>query len=248
MKLFPAIDLKKGQCVRLLKGKMDKATIYNDDASKQALHFINLGCDYIHVVDLDGAFAGEPCNIDAVKKIIATIKNKAEVQLGGGIRDLKTITMWIDLGVSRIILGTAALKNPSLVVEACRLFPQRIVVGVDAVNDMVAVEGWAESSKITSYDLASKFEDAGVAAIVYTDINRDGTLEGANIESTIKFAEKISIPVIVSGGVASLEDIKKCQEQAQKMTKNKIEGIITGRAIYDGKLDIKEALKVLAGK
>lgn len=239
MILFPAIDLKDGQCVRLVHGLMDKATVFNDDPAAQARAFERAGFEYLHIVDLNGAFAGKPVNASAVEKILAAIAIPA--QLGGGIRDLATIEMWLTKGIRRVIIGTAAVKNPALVIEACRKFPGRIAVGLDAKGGHVATEGWADVSDLTVLDMARRFEDAGVAAIIYTDIDRDGALEGLNIKATVALANAISIPVIASGGLSSIDDVKKLLAAD---TKN-IEGAISGRALYDGRLDPKEVLALL---
>lgn len=239
MILFPAIDLKDGQCVRLVRGLMDEATVFNDDPAAQARAFEAAGFGYLHLVDLNGAFAGHPVNAAAVEAILKAIR--IPVQLGGGIRDLATIEMWLAKGVRRVIIGTAAVKTPSLVVEACRKFPGRVAVGLDAKGGRVATEGWAEVSDLTVLDMARRFEDAGVAAIVYTDIDRDGVLEGLNIAATVALAEAISTPVIASGGLSSIADIRALIATNCK----NLEGAISGRALYDGRLDPKEALALL---
>lgn len=239
MILFPAIDLKDGQCVRLVHGLMDRATVFNDDPAAQARAFEDAGFGYIHLVDLNGAFEGRPVNADAVENILDAIKVPA--QLGGGIRDLATIEMWLTKGIARVIIGTAAVKNPDLVIEACKKFPGRIAVGLDAKGGRVATEGWADVSDLTVLDMARRFEDAGVAAIIYTDIDRDGAMQGLNIEATVKLANEISIPVIASGGLSSIEDLKKLIDANCPG----IEGVISGRALYDGRLDPKEALALL---
>lgn len=242
MILFPAIDLKDGACVRLLKGEMDKATVFNTSPADQARAFVDAGCQWLHVVDLNGAFAGRPVNAEAVESILSvTGPANVPVQLGGGIRDRATIDMWLEKGVNRVILGTVALRHPELVKEACKAHPGHIAVGIDARNGLVAVEGWAETSEITAIDLALKFEDAGVAAIIYTDIDRDGVLTGPNVEATAALAERISTPVIVSGGVSSLDDLKTVKARAA----SGICGVISGRAVYDGRIDLGEALAVL---
>lgn len=242
MILFPAIDLKDGACVRLLRGEMDKATVFGTDPGAQARTFADAGCAWIHVVDLNGAFAGRPVNAAAVEAILAAVD--VPVQLGGGIRDLATVGMWLDKGVRRVILGTVALRDPDLVKEACRLHPGRIAVGIDARGGYVAVEGWAETSSITALDLALKFEDAGVAAIIYTDIERDGALAGPNVEATAALARRIRTPVIASGGVSSLDDLRALKAVAD----SGIAGVISGRALYDGRIDLREALRVLEGQ
>lgn len=240
MILYPAIDLKDGACVRLVRGEMDAATVFNTDPAAQARSFTAAGCQWIHVVDLNGAFAGKPVNADAVSSIVAAAK--VPVQLGGGIRDMATIEQWLQRGVARVILGTVALRNPALVKEACKQFPGKVAVGIDARGGYVAVEGWAETSQVTALDLALKFEDAGVAAIIYTDIDRDGALGGPNVEATAALAEAIGTPVIASGGVASLDDLKALKARAS----SGISGVISGRALYDGRIDLAEALAVLA--
>lgn len=241
MILFPAIDLKEGACVRLKLGLMDQATVFNTDPGAQAKSFVDAGAEWIHVVDLDGAFAGKPVNGPAVDAILANAN--VPVQLGGGIRDMATIEGWLKRGVSRVILGTAALKNPQLVLDACRAFPGRVAVGIDAKGGRVAVEGWAETSDLGVLDLAMRFEDAGVAAIIYTDIDRDGVLAGPNVEATAALARAIKIPVIASGGVSSLDDLKRLKEEEE----SGIAGVISGRAIYDGRIDLAEALALLRG-
>ena len=242
MILFPAIDLKEGECVRLIHGDMDQATIFNTDPAAQAEDFEAQGFEYLHVVDLDGAFAGKPMNADAVKNILARVK--MPVQLGGGIRDLRTIEGWLGQGVARVIIGTAAVKDPGLVREAARLFPNRIAVGIDARDGMVAVDGWAKTAHVTALDLGRSFEDAGVCAIIYTDIARDGVLKGLNIEATLELANAVNIPVIASGGLASLEDIRRLLEEDCA----RLAGAITGRALYDGRIDPAEALALIASK
>ncbi|WP_350335758.1 1-(5-phosphoribosyl)-5-[(5-phosphoribosylamino)methylideneamino]imidazole-4-carboxamide isomerase [Coralliovum pocilloporae] len=239
MILFPAIDLKDGQCVRLKLGDMDQATVFNDNPGAQAKAFQDQGFEWLHVVDLNGAFAGESVNGAAVEAILASTTNP--VQLGGGIRDLAGIETWLEKGIRRVILGTVAVRDPDLVREACRLFPGRVAVGIDAKGGNVAVEGWAETSELTAIDLAKQFEDAGVAAIIYTDIDRDGILKGLNIPSTLALAEAVSIPVIASGGLASIDDIKRLLEPDCA----KLEGAISGRALYDGRLDPKETMDLI---
>ena len=239
MILFPAIDLKDGACVRLKLGDMNEATVFNADPAAQARAFEAEGFEYLHVVDLNGAFAGRPVNGAAVEAILASVK--MPVQLGGGIRDLAGIETWLAKGIRRVILGTIALRDPDLVREACRAHPGRIVVGIDARGGRVAVEGWAETSELTTIELARRFEDAGVAAIVYTDIDRDGVLKGLNIESTLALARAVQIPVIASGGLASLDDVRRLLEPDCRI----LEGAISGRALYDGRLDAKEALKLI---
>jgi phosphoribosylformimino-5-aminoimidazole carboxamide ribotide isomerase len=238
--LFPAIDLKDGRCVRLIKGDMNQATVFNDSPANQAQQFTAAGCQWIHVVDLNGAFAGAPVNADAVKAILKAVS--APVQLGGGIRDMKTVAAWIDAGVSRVILGTAAVKNPTLVHEACKAYPGRVAVGIDARGGRVATEGWADTGELTVIDLARRFVDAGVAAIIHTDIDRDGILAGPNVAASAELARAVPIPVIVSGGVSSLDDLKAVKAQAA----SGIAGVISGRAIYDGRIDLAEAIRLLA--
>ncbi|MGE5539779.1 MAG: 1-(5-phosphoribosyl)-5-[(5-phosphoribosylamino)methylideneamino]imidazole-4-carboxamide isomerase [Gemmatimonas sp.] len=240
MILFPAIDLKDGQCVRLFKGDMDKATVYNTDPAAQAKAFESTGFEWLHLVDLNGAVEGKPVNDAAVTNILKSVA--IPVQLGGGIRDIATIATWLKKGVKRVILGTVALNNPPLVKEACKQFPGRIVVGIDARDGLVAVEGWAKTSEVKALDLALKFEDSGVAAIIYTDINRDGTSGGLNVESTVDLAYALTTPVIASGGVSSLADLEELKREAGAG----IEGVICGRALYDGRIEAKAALKLLA--
>jgi phosphoribosylformimino-5-aminoimidazole carboxamide ribotide isomerase len=237
--LYPAIDLKDGQCVRLVRGEMSRATVFNDDPAAQARRFVAAGCRQLHVVDLDGAFAGKPMNAAAVAAIIAVAG--VPVQLGGGIRDRATIDGWLAKGVARVILGTAALTDPDLVREACRAHPGRIVVGIDARGGRVAVEGWAKASARDALDLALAFEDAGVDAIVYTDIDRDGALTGVNVEATAALARALSTPVIASGGVASLDDLSALKAHEA----DGIAGVICGRALYDGRIDLATALRVV---
>lgn len=238
--LFPAIDLKEGRCVRLVRGDMNQATIFNDDPAAQALDFQEQGFSWLHVVDLDGAFAGKPVNAQAVEEIVWATKNP--VQLGGGIRDLATVESWLTRGVRRVIIGTAAVRDPDFVKEAARKFPGRVAVGIDARDGMVAVEGWAETSTLHAHDLARRFEDAGVAAIIFTDIDRDGVLKGVNWPATIALANATKIPVIASGGLASLDDIRALVAPDAR----KLEGAITGRALYDGRIDPAEALALIA--
>ena len=239
MILFPAIDLKNGEAVRLKQGDMARATVFNRDPAAQAASFESQGFEYLHVVDLDGAFAGKPMNADAVERILAAVT--IPVQLGGGIRDRATIDGWLGKGVARVIIGTAAVRDPALVKDAARAYPGRVAVGLDARDGKVAVEGWAKSSELSALDIARRFEDAGVAAIVYTDVKRDGMLEGLNLGATIALAERISIPVIASGGLASLDDVRALlKPRAQRL-----EGAIVGRALYDGRLDVAEALRLI---
>lgn len=239
MILFPAIDLKDGQCVRLKLGDMDQATVYNPDPAAQAKAFEEQGFSWLHVVDLDGAFAGQSRNGAAVEAILRATRNP--VQLGGGIRTLEHIEAWLERGLARVILGTVAVRDPDLVKRACRLFPGRVAVGIDARGGKVAVEGWAEASTLGAVELARKFEGAGVAAIIYTDIDRDGVLAGINWEATIALADSVSIPVIASGGLASLADIRRLTMPDAA----KLEGAISGRALYDGRIDPAEALAIL---
>jgi phosphoribosylformimino-5-aminoimidazole carboxamide ribotide isomerase len=239
MILFPAIDLKDGQCVRLKLGDMAQATVYNPDPAAQAKAFEDQGFEWLHVVDLNGAFAGESVNGAAVEAILAATKNP--VQLGGGIRTLGHIETWLAKGLARVILGTVAVRDPELVREACRLFPGKIAVGIDAKGGKVAVEGWAEESELGVIELAKRFEGAGVAAIIYTDIDRDGVLAGINWDSTLELARSVSIPVIASGGLASLDDIRRLAQPDAAI----LEGAISGRALYDGRIDPAEALRIL---
>jgi phosphoribosylformimino-5-aminoimidazole carboxamide ribotide isomerase len=241
MILFPAIDLKEGLAVRLEQGDMARATVFHRDPAAQAHAFEAQGFRYLHIVDLDGAFAGKPVNAAAVERILETIA--IPVQLGGGVRDMKTIEAWLAKGVTRVIIGTAAVRNPALVREGAKRYPGRVAVGLDARDGKVAVEGWAETSELTALDIARRFEDAGVAAIIYTDISRDGLLKGLNLEATVALADAVSIPVIASGGLASLDDIKALLEPRAA----KLEGAIAGRALYDGRLDPAKALELIRG-
>ena len=241
MILFPAIDLKNGEAVRLQQGDMARATVFNRDPAAQAALFAQQGFEYLHIVDLDGAFAGKPMNAAAVERILAAVK--IPVQLGGGIRDRATIEGWLGKGVTRVIIGTAAVRNPALVKEAARAFPRRVAVGLDARDGKVAVEGWAETSELSALDIARRFEDAGVAAIIYTDVARDGMLKGLNLDATVALAQAVSIPVIASGGFASLDDVRALLAARAE----KLEGAIVGRALYDGRLDAAEALALLKG-
>lgn len=242
MILFPAIDLKDGQCVRLKLGDMDQATVYSTDPGAQAKSFEDQGFEWLHVVDLNGAFEGRSMNGAAVDAILAATKNP--VQLGGGIRTLAHIENWLRKGLARVILGTVAVKDPGLVKEACRLFPGKVAVGIDARGGKVAVEGWAKASRLEAVELARKFEGAGVAAIIYTDIDRDGVLTGINWEATIDLADAVSIPVIASGGLASIADIVRMTMPDA----GKLQGAISGRALYDGRIDPAEALAILKSK
>lgn len=239
MILYPAIDLKNGQCVRLLRGDMDKATVFNKDPAAQAQAFEAQGFERIHLVDLDGAIEGAAVNADAVKSILAATKLPA--QLGGGIRDMAAIERWLEAGVARVILGTAALTDPALVISACRAYPGRIAVGIDARGGMVAVKGWTETSRMSAMELALRFEDAGVAAIVFTDIDRDGAMGGVNVDATVDLAFALSTPVIASGGVSSIDDLIALKAEAHAG----IEGVIVGRALYDGSVEPKAALAAL---
>ncbi|WP_417677449.1 1-(5-phosphoribosyl)-5-[(5-phosphoribosylamino)methylideneamino]imidazole-4-carboxamide isomerase [Pseudodonghicola sp.] len=241
MILYPAIDLKDGQAVRLLRGEMEKATVFNDDPAAQARAFVEAGCDWLHLVDLNGAFAGEPVNAAAVEAILAACPG-TPAQLGGGIRDMATIEAWISKGLARVILGTVAVENPDLVREAARAFPGKVAVGIDARGGMVATKGWAEETNVDATDLARSFEDAGVAAIIYTDINRDGAMQGPNVEATAALARAVSIPVIASGGVSSIADLIALRDCGAALN-----GAISGRALYDGAIDLKEALATLKG-
>jgi len=240
MILYPAIDLKDGRCVRLKRGEMAQATVFNDDPAAQARAFAAQGFSWLHIVDLNGAFAGRPVNGPAVEAILGAVS--IPVQLGGGIRDLATIEMWLGKGVRRVILGTVAVKNPPLVREACQKYPGRIVVGIDSRGGRVAVEGWAETSELDAIELARRLEDVGVAAIVYTDIDRDGVLQGLNLPATAELARATSIPVIASGGLAGMEDVRALLRPEYAM----LEGAIAGRALYDGRIEAREALALLS--
>jgi phosphoribosylformimino-5-aminoimidazole carboxamide ribotide isomerase len=241
MILFPAIDLKDGQCVRLKLGDMDQATVFSDDPAAQALSFEAQGFEWLHLVDLNGAFTGMPVNKAAVEAILRAVR--LPVQLGGGIRSLAQIETWLNQGIRRVILGTVALRDPALVREACRTFPGQIAVGIDAKGGRVAVEGWAETSDLTAIDLAKRFADVGVSAIIFTDIDRDGVLKGLNIDSTLELSRTVPIPVIASGGLASMDDIHRLLQPDCRM----LEGAISGRALYDGRIDVAEALRLLRG-
>jgi phosphoribosylformimino-5-aminoimidazole carboxamide ribotide isomerase len=238
--LFPAIDLKNGQCVRLKQGDMDQATVFNDDPAAQGAAFEAQGFQWLHVVDLDGAFAGKPMNAAAVEAILTRVA--FPVQLGGGIRDMKTVEGWLSKGIARVIIGTAAVRDPGFVREAAKAFPGQVAVGIDARDGFVAVEGWAETSTLAAADLGRRFEDAGVAAIVYTDIARDGMLQGINWDGTIGLAQALTIPVIASGGLASMADVERLMAPDAAI----LEGAITGRALYDGRIDPGAALERLA--
>ncbi len=239
MILFPAIDLKNGEAVRLEQGDMARATVFNRDPTAQASVFERQGFEYLHIVDLDGAFAGKPMNAAAVERILAAVK--IPVQLGGGIRDRAGIEGWLAKGVNRVIIGTAAVRDPALVKEAAKKFPGRVAVGLDARDGKLAVEGWAETSRLSALDIARRFEDAGVAAIIYTDVARDGMLKGLNLDATIALADAVSIPVIASGGLASIDDVRALLEPRAK----KLSGAIVGRALYDGRLDVVQALALI---
>jgi phosphoribosylformimino-5-aminoimidazole carboxamide ribotide isomerase len=244
MLIIPAIDLKDGQCVRLEQGRMESATVFSSEPGKAARQWCDKGAKRLHVVDLNGAVAGKPRNEAAVKEIIAAVDPDVPVQLGGGIRDLETIERYLDDGVSYVILGTAAVKNPGFLHEACDAFPGHIMVGLDAKDGKVATDGWSRLTKHDVIDLAKRFQEYGVEAIIYTDIGRDGMMSGVNVEATVRLAQALTVPVIASGGLNSLEDIRKlCQVESEGIT-----GAITGRAIYEGKLDFAQALKVAAGE
>jgi len=240
MILYPAIDLKDGNCVRLYKGEMEQATVFNDDPAAQAKAFENAGCEWLHLVDLNGAFAGEPVNAAPVEAILKSCSVPA--QLGGGIRDMATIEMWLSKGLERVILGTVSVENPDLVRDAARAFPGHVAVGLDARNGRVATRGWAEDTDMMVTDLAKSFEDAGVAAIIYTDINRDGAMQGPNVKATAALANAVSIPVIASGGVSSMADL-----EALKDCGAPLDGAISGRALYDGQIDLAAAVALLKG-
>jgi phosphoribosylformimino-5-aminoimidazole carboxamide ribotide isomerase len=237
MILYPAIDLKDGQCVRLIRGDMGQATVFGDDPAAQAAAFVAAGCRWLHLVDLNGAFAGRPVNGAAVEAILSRVP--VPCQLGGGIRDMATIAMWLDRGLARVILGTVAVENPDLVRQAAREFPGKVAVGIDARAGFVATRGWAEETRVTAVDLARSYEDAGVAAIIYTDIDRDGAMQGPNIEATATLARAVTIPVIASGGVSRMADLTALRDTGV------IAGAISGRALYDGAIDLAEALRLL---
>jgi len=238
MILYPAIDLKDGQAVRLVHGEMDQVTVFNDDPAAQAMEFVNSGCEWLHLVDLNGAFEGEPVNAAPVEAILE--RTKVPAQLGGGIRDLATIERWLSKGLARVILGTVAIENPTLVRDAAKAFPGQVAVGIDARNGYVATRGWAEETDVMVTDLARSFEDAGVAAIIYTDILRDGAMKGPNVQATADLANAVSIPVIASGGVSSLDDLIALRDCGAPLN-----GAISGRALYDGAIDLGKALKIL---
>jgi phosphoribosylformimino-5-aminoimidazole carboxamide ribotide isomerase len=237
MILYPAIDLKDGQAVRLVHGDMEQTTVFNDNPAAQALSFVDAGCEWLHLVDLNGAFEGEPVNASPVEAILS--QTNVPAQLGGGIRDMATIDRWLDKGLARVILGTAAVENPNLVRQAARAFPGKVAVGLDARNGFVATRGWAEETDIQVVDLAKKFEDAGIAAIIYTDIMRDGAMKGPNIDATAALARAVDIPVIASGGVSSMADLTALKDTRV------ISGAISGRALYDGAIDLSAALAAL---
>lgn len=246
MIVYPAIDLKDGKCVRLLKGDMDAATVYNDDPAAQARLFEQQGFSWIHLVDLNGAVEGKSVNVQAVQSILDS--TAVPVQLGGGIRDMAAIERWLEAGISRVILGTVALTHPDLVRQACAMFPQQIAVGIDARGGKVATAGWLDNSQTTAVDLARQFEDAGVAAIIYTDIERDGTGQGLNMAETIALAQSVSIPVIASGGVGSIADLRAVQAASVgSVQSGGVQGVIVGRALYDGRVSVADVMAVLGG-
>ena len=240
MIFYPAIDLKDGACVRLLRGRMEDATVFNADPTAQAQEFQQQGAEWLHLVDLNGAFAGTPINEDAVAQLVRAVS--LPVQLGGGVRDRETIDLWLERGIRRVVLGTAAARDPELVRSAAKAHPGRVAVGIDARGGKVAVEGWAETTELTALDLAKRYEDAGVAAIIFTDIDLDGAMQGPNVEATAEMAEATSIPVIASGGVSSMDDLR-----ALKASGAPLDGVISGRAVYDGKIAVAEVVKVLKG-
>lgn len=242
MILFPAIDLKDGKCVRLLRGDMKKATIFDVAPADQARRFIEAGCEWLHLVDLNGAVEGRPVNRDAVVAILDAVGN-LPVQLGGGIRSLETVALWLEAGVRRVILGTVAVRDPSIVKDACRQWPGRIAVAIDARDGLVAVDGWTKQSTVKALDLALRFEDAGVSAIIYTDINRDGAMGGVNVDQTVTLALHLTTPVIASGGVATLDDLRELKQHENAG----IVGVVAGRSLYDGRIGLADALKVLKG-
>ena len=240
MILYPAIDIKEGACVRLLRGRMDQATVFGTDPAAQAQAFEAAGAEWLHLVDLDGAFAGRPVNRDAIGAIIRSVH--VPVQLGGGVRDRATLDLWLESGIRRVVLGTAAARDPALVREGAAAWPGRVAVGIDARGGRVAVEGWAETTETTALDLARRYEDAGVAALIFTDIELDGAMEGPNVEATAALARAVSIPVIASGGVSSLDDLRALKDSGAPL-----DGAISGRAIYEGRLDVGEAVALLRG-
>jgi len=240
MILFPAIDLKDGQCVRLLRGDMAAATVFNSDPADQAGRFVEAGCEWLHLVDLNGAVEGRPVNKAAVVSILEAA-GEVPVQLGGGIRDLKTIALWLEAGVRRVILGTVAVNDPAIVRDACKQWPGRVAVGIDARDGLVAVDGWTKQSAVKALDLALKFEDAGVAALIYTDINRDGAMGGVNVDQTVNLAFHLTTPVIASGGVSSLDDLRELKQHES----SGIVGVVAGRSLYDGRIALSDALKLL---
>ncbi len=242
MILFPAIDLKDGKCVRLLRGDMQKATIFDVAPADQAKRFVDAGCEWLHLVDLNGAVEGRPVNRAAVVSILEAVGD-LPVQLGGGIRNIETVALWLEAGVRRVILGTVAVKDPGLVKDACRQWPGRVAVGIDARDGLVAVDGWTRQSTVKALDLALKFEDAGVAAIIYTDINRDGAMGGVNVDQTVTLALHLTTPVIASGGVATLDDLRELKQHEDAG----IVGVVAGRALYDGRMGLADALKVMKG-
>ena len=238
MIFYPAIDLKDGQAVRLLRGNMNMATVFNNEPAAQADEFAEAGCEWLHLVDLNGAFAGEPVNTNVVEEILSQIK--IPVQLGGGIRNMVTLERWLEKGISRVVLGTVAVENPGLVREAAKLFPERVAVSIDARSGRVALKGWAEESDIEATELAKSYEDAGVAAIIYTDIDLDGAMQGPNVSATANLARSVSTPVIASGGVSTVQDLVKLKECGVSLN-----GVISGRALYEGALDLQQALSIL---
>jgi len=239
MIFFPAIDLKDGACVRLYQGEMDRATVFSDNPAAQARKFQDAGCEWLHLVDLNGAFEGKPVNGEAVSAILKVLT--IPVQLGGGIRTMATIEDWLARGVTRVILGTVALRDPDLVTAACKQHPGRVAVGIDAKDGKVAVQGWAEVSEMTALDLARRFEDAGVSALIFTDIGRDGAMQGPNVDATLALARAVDIPVIASGGVSSMDDLRALRRRGAGL----LEGVISGRAVYDGKIDLAAAVDLL---
>lgn len=241
MIFFPAIDIKGGNCVRLIKGNMNQATIFNNDPSLQAKSFERLGSQWLHIVDLDGAFSGESSNKEVVTEIVGSIN--IPIQLGGGIRSLPVIDYWLSNGVERVVLGTIAIQDPEFVTHACRLYPGRIAVGIDVKDGKVAIEGWDKISNISALELALRYQDAGVAAIIHTDISRDGTMLGANLDATLDLSEEVNIPIILSGGIASMVDLKEVIQKVAT-TDCKLMGIISGRAVYEGKIDVAEATQL----